>query len=119
MLTPIQIILLAFTFFALSRVYLRAKEKILSPNATLFWFLIWFAAAIGIILPATTANIAEIFGVGRGVDVIVYLSLVLGFYLIFRIFVMLEDLKHEITFLIRQIALQNTSKSSKIRSRRK
>lgn len=113
MLTPIQIILLVFTFFALSRVYLRAKEKIISTQASLFWFLIWFAAAVGIILPTTTVNIAEFFGVGRGVDVIVYLSLVMVFYLIFRIFVMLEDLRHEITFLIRKIALQNSSKLTK------
>ncbi len=109
MLTPIQIVLLIFTLFAISRVYLRSKEKLLTPRTSIFWFLIWLAAATGIILPTTTSNLAQIFGVGRGVDVIVYLSLVLLFYLVFRIYVMIEDLRHEITFLIRQIALQKTS----------
>lgn len=119
MLTPIQIVLLSFTFFALSRVYLRAKEKVISTNASLFWFLIWFAAAVGIVLPTTTVNIAEFFGVGRGVDIIVYLSLVLVFYLIFRLFVILEDLRHEITFLIRQVALQNSLKSKRSKLKKK
>lgn len=109
MLTPIQIFLLVLVLFAVSRVYLRAKEKILSPKTALFWFAIWTAAAFGILLPTTTTNLAEIVGVGRGVDVIVYVSLALLFYLVFRVFVIVEDLRHEITSLIRQIALQNSS----------
>lgn len=112
MLTPIQIFLLVLVLFAVSRVYLRAKEKILSPKTALFWFAIWTAAAFGILLPTTTSNLAQIVGVGRGVDVIVYVSLALIFYLVFRLFVLVEDLRHEITSLIRQIALQNPSKKT-------
>lgn len=112
MLTPIQIFLLVLVLFAVSRVYLRAKEKILSPKTALFWFAIWTAAAFGILLPTTTSNLAQIVGVGRGVDVIVYVSLALLFYLVFRLFVLVEDLRHEITSLIRQIALQNPSKKT-------
>ena len=119
MLTPIQIVLLLFTLFAISRVYLRAKEKVLTTKTSIFWFMVWLAAAVGIILPKTTANIAQFFGVGRGVDVIVYLSLVLLFYLVFRMFVLIEDLRHEITYLIRQLALQNSSKTLNRRHRRK
>lgn len=115
MFTTIQILLLAFVIFALSRVYLRAKEKVLSPKAAMFWLFVWIAALIGISLPQTTTRLAEFFGVGRGVDVIVYVSLVLLLYLIFRVFVMIEDLRHEITFLVRQIALQNSSTSKKKR----
>jgi len=109
MLTTIQIFLIAFIFFAISRVFLRLREKILSPQASLFWFLIWLAALVGVILPVTTTRIAALIGVGRGVDVIVYISLALLFYLVFRIYVMIEDIRHEITFLIRQLALQNSS----------
>lgn len=118
MLTPIQIVLLIFTLFAISRVYLRTKEKLLTPKTSIFWFLIWLAAATGIILPTTTSNLAQIFGVGRGVDVIVYLSLILLFYLVFRIYVMIEDLRHEITFIVRQAALQKTP-TKKLRKRSK
>jgi len=112
MLTPIQLILLAFVVFAISRVYLRAKEKILSPQTYVFWMLIWLAAAFGIIQPGTTSSLAQFFGIGRGVDIIVYISLALVFYLVFRIYVMIEDLRHEITFIIRQVALKKTSKIS-------
>jgi len=79
MFTAIQILLLAFVIFAISRVYLRLKEN----------------------------------GVGRGVDIIVYISLALLFYLVFRIYVMIEDLRHQITYIIREIALSGSSKIRK------
>ncbi|OGC57892.1 hypothetical protein A3H26_01580 [candidate division WWE3 bacterium RIFCSPLOWO2_12_FULL_36_10] len=118
MLTTIQILLLAFILFAISRVFLRVKEKVLSTQTGFFWIVIWLAALVGVILPGTTTQLASYFGVGRGVDVIVYISLALLFYLVFRIYVMIEDLRHEITFLIRQLALQNSSHSS-VKNRRK
>ena len=119
MLTTIQIFLLIFILFAISRVFLRVKEKIISSQAGFFWFLIWLAAFVGVILPKTTTKLASYFGVGRGVDVIVYISLALLFYLVFRIYVMIEDLRHEITYLIRQLALQNSPRSpAKSRQRR-
>ncbi len=110
MLTTIQIVLLIFTVFAVSRVFLRLREKVISTKTALFWILIWMAAIVGILLPKTTTKIASIFGVGRGVDVIVYISLALLFYLVFRIYVMIQDMRHEITSVIRKFALQNASK---------
>ena len=119
MFTAIQILLLAFVIFAISRVYLRLKENVISARVAFFWFLIWLAALVGVSLPATTTRIAEFFGVGRGVDIIVYISLALLFYLIFRIYVMIEDLRHQITYLVREIALSGSSKNRKNRKKPK
>lgn len=118
MLTTIQIVLLIFVIFAISRVILRLKEKVLPVQMALFWILIWVAALFGILLPQTTTKIASLFGVGRGVDVIVYISLALLFYLVFRIYVMIQDLRHEITGLIRQLALQNPVSSPKTKNKK-
>ncbi len=119
MLTAIQILLLSFILFSLSRVYLRWSEKVLSTKTAFFWFLIWLAAFVGVILPATTTKIAALFGVGRGVDVIVYISLALLFYLVFRIYVMIEDFRREITFLVRHLALKNSSQKPRKKKIRK
>ncbi|MEK7580993.1 MAG: DUF2304 family protein [Patescibacteria group bacterium] len=113
MLTSIQIILILFIIFALSRVILRLREKVISTLTAVFWSAIWLAAFAGILLPKTTTKIAEFFGVGRGVDVIVYLSLALLFYLVFRVYVMIEDIRHEITEIVRLVALKNTPKKKK------
>ena len=119
MLTTIQIVLLVFILFAISRVLLRAKEKVISAQAGFFWTLIWLAAFVGVVLPGTTTKLASYFGVGRGVDVIVYISLALLFYLVFRIYVMIEDVRHEITFLIRQLSLQNSSQKTRTKKSKK
>ena len=111
MLTAIQIILLALILFFISRVILRAREKVIPIKTAIFWLIIWLAALVGILLPKTTTQIAEIFGVGRGVDIIVYISLALLFYLVFRVYVMIEDLRRDITSLVRQIALGNAPKT--------
>jgi len=113
MFTVIQISLLIFILFAISRVFLRFKEKVITTPVALFWILIWGAALFGTLLPATTTRLASFFGVGRGVDVIVYISLAFLFYLVFRIYVMIEDLRRQISFLIRQLALQNSTQKTR------
>ena len=119
MFTTIQILLLLFIVFAISRVILRTREKVISTRIALFWIVIWLAALAGVILPETTTRLASYFGVGRGVDVIVYISLALLFYLVFRIFVIVEDLRHEITTLVRLIALNKSpQKKQKLKSRK-
>lgn len=118
MLTTIQIFLLIFIAFFLSRVFLRSREKVISAKTSLFWTIVWIIALIGILLPATTSKIATLVGVGRGVDVIIYLALSLLFYLVFRLYVMIEDIRREITSLVREIALSNIKKKNKPRTRK-
>jgi len=106
MVLPIQILLLVFLLFAISRVYLRAREGALRFGEILFWASIFALAIVGVVDPKFTNFLAVQLGIGRGVDLVLYLSIVLLFYLIFRTNVMLEDTRHEITKLVRKIALE-------------
>lgn len=109
----IQVIAAIFTLFALSRAYLRFKEKKLSSFAFILWMFVWIAGVLAIFLPDVTSRVAKIFGIGRGVDVILYASIVVIFYLLFRIYIKIEDIGREITQLARKVALQETDKDSK------
>ncbi len=114
-MTPLQIALSIFILFALTRVFLRTREKVIPIKTAIFWTLIWLVALTGVLLPATTSKLASFFGVGRGVDVIIYIALALLFYLVYRIYVMIEDLRHEITDIVRKVALkQQENISSKV-----
>lgn len=112
---PIQFLLIVFLVFAISRVYLRAKEGSLSIWEGLFWLGLFSLATFGVLEPDFTTFMAAQMGIGRGADVVVYMSIVLLFYLIFRIHVMLENLRHEISKLVREIALleEKQTKSKK------
>ena len=109
---PIQILLLIFLLFALSRVILRYRDGIIPSGVFLFWVAIWALASFSIIQPNFTSFIAQRMGIGRGADAVIYASLIIIFYLIFRLTVSLESLRHDITRLIREIALKEKISSS-------
>lgn len=68
----------------------------------MFWIIVG-----GVTLsPQTTDTIAKLVGVGRGVDFIIYISIISLFYLVFRMFVKIEDVEREITKLVRKLAIE-------------
>lgn len=101
----LQLLLVVFLVFALSRVWLRFRGGQIRLTEFVFWGLLFTAAMVGVILPGETTRLAVILGIGRGVDLVVYASIATLFYLVFRIYVMMEDIRHEITVLVRKIAL--------------
>ena len=112
MITTIQVVLVLFLLFVVTRVIVRFRDGHLGRLAFLFWLAVFLAAAVGTLLPQTTDVIADVFGVGRGVDVAIYVSIAILFYLVFRMNVMMEDLRQEITKLTREIALTDLRKES-------
>lgn len=104
---PLQMLAILFLVFAFSRVWLRAREGSIGWGMFVFWTLIWILAIIAVVKPDLTQKIANELGVGRGVDAAIYVSIVLLFYLNFRSNVSIENLRHEITKLTREIAIKN------------
>lgn len=106
-LLPIQIILSLFLVFAASRVILRLKDGALTLKGFVFWFTVFVLAILGVIKPELTTVFAKKMGIGRGTDAVIYASILLLFYLIFRTNVMIENLRHDVTKLIRDLALKD------------
>lgn len=102
---PIQLAAMAFLIFAFSRVWLRAREGSIGRGMFLFWISVWLLLLVAVVKPELTTQLARKLGIGRGVDVALYISIVALFYLNFRSNVMIENLRHEITRLTRIIAL--------------
>jgi hypothetical protein len=109
-MTLIQIILVFFLLFALSRVVLRFRGGQIRAMEFVFWATLFSLAIVGVLLPTELSRLAGILGIGRGVDLIIYISIVALFYLVFRLYVALEDVRHEITQLVRKIALKDAKK---------
>lgn len=102
----IQFFLILFLLFAASRVLLRFRDHKLHVGEFIFWFLLFMIAVLGVIFPRETTKIANFLGIGRGADLIIYASVATLFYLVFRIYILMEDLRHEITEVVRKIALK-------------
>lgn len=102
----IQIVLTCFAVFAVSRVlirYRRGNSRLLHVG---LWLLFWTVVIVVALHPKTTDRLANILGVGRGVDTAIYLSLLLIFYLLFRSFAKIEDMDRQLTRVVRANALR-------------
>lgn len=106
----LKIVAALFSLFALSRVYLRFKERKLSYFGFSFWVFVWLAGLTIVFFPGLSSSFATFVGIGRGVDVILYASVIILFYLIFRIYIKMEDIQKQITTLTRSIALDQKSR---------
>ena len=109
----IQIVLIIFLVFALTRVLLRFRGSQLGVLEFLFWLLIFAGAAVGVIFPHATTRIANLLGIGRGADFVIYGAIVTLLYLVFRIYVVIEDVRGEITELVRKLAIRELEQKRK------
>lgn len=85
---------------------LRFREGKISISMLVLWIFIWIII-IGIsINPELTNLFASVTGIGRGLDFILIIGLIGCYYLIFKMYTMIENMEKEITKLVREIALQ-------------
>lgn len=103
----IKYLLILLILLIISRVMMRWREKSLSTREFIFWLVFWVAAGVVALQPDWTGIIAERLGIGRGADLVVYLSLVAIFYLLFRIQIQQKKTEREITKIVRKISLDN------------
>lgn len=93
--------------------FLRFKDGKMSFNMLLVWSAIWVFLIIFSLYPATTSVMASITGIGRGLDLILILGLIGCYYLIFKIYNLIENIEEEITYLVREIALEKGTSGNK------
>ena len=102
---PFQYAVIVFFLFASTVAFLQYRQKKISMAAFLFWECIWIAALLFALFAEYISFLSRVLGIGRIVDVAIYLSIAVLFYLIFRIYLKIELLEREMTVLIRSIAV--------------
>lgn len=107
----IQILLIAFAFFALTRTIRQYKQGRVPRMQLLLWLLFWFGVVFVAVLPQTTDTLAKLVGVGRGADFVTYISLLVLFYFSFRLFIKIEHVEQELTRLVRKMSLEEFDKT--------
>lgn len=108
---PVQILLLGFVLFAALKVVRTYQGRGMRTPAFAAWTSIWLGTGLIIVFPGVTSLLAQILGIGRGADLIVYAGLLIVFYLIWRIHLTLDRLDAAITEIVRTIALEQLTAS--------
>ena len=106
-MTVIQIILTLFAAFGFGAAVARFRRGGITMKQLALWTLLWGAVVVVVLRPETASDVARRLGVGRGADVVVYLSIAALFYLQFRLFARVEDQERQITRLARELALKD------------
>ena len=101
-----SIIMIALTITAITQQRLRRTIGIL-------WLAFWMAAAGAILRPNITRTVAEVLGIGRGADLVMYcgiLAAAIGFFHFYQRF---RKIEANITKLVRHLAIEEATKTEK------
>ncbi|MFH1292233.1 MAG: DUF2304 domain-containing protein [bacterium] len=106
----IQTLLVVIFLIAIINVICRYHTGDLRLEGMVIWVLFWLIAGVVVVLPDTSSYFAELLGIGRGADLVVYMALVLLFFIVFKLMVRIEHLNKQITKLTRKNALEDHDK---------
>lgn len=106
MIILFQIIFSLFALFAIVSVWSKKRIGLLSAGGTIFWIIFWFLAVVFVWWPNSTVRLANFFGIGRGSDLVLYVSLAVIFYLLFKTHIKIEEINRNITKVVRDKSLK-------------
>ncbi|MFA7315082.1 MAG: DUF2304 family protein [Candidatus Magasanikbacteria bacterium] len=108
LLLTFKILFAVLALSAIVTVWQKKQKTLLGNKATFFWIIFWLLLALVVFWPNSTQILAEYIGIGRGVDLVIYLSVACLFYLVFRMNLKIEGLKRDLTEVVRDKALRDT-----------
>jgi len=105
-----QILFALFGLFVLSAIYQKKKQGVLGHKGFIFWVIFWVVAIVAVFWPNSTQVLAVYVGIGRGTDLVVYVSLAVMFFVLFRLHVKIESIGRDVTKVVRKEALSDHKK---------
>ena len=103
-----QIIALIIIAFFLARLFWQKQKKQVNANEFIFWLIFWLFAATAIIsLKWIDKLVASIGFSGSGIDILLYITVIILLYLIFKLRLRLVKIEKDITKIVRNIAIKN------------
>lgn len=88
-----------------------ARRRIASRPAFL-WIALWIAAAVVIADPDLLVRIAHFLGIGRGADLVLYLSILFMFVACFLIYLRFRRLDEQLTTIVRHLAIHDAERGA-------
>ncbi len=110
-----QFILSSIIIFIIFKTLKSFKRGNLSKIFTIIWLFFWIIILFLIFQQGILTGIANLIGIGRGVDLAIYLSIIIIFYLIYKILEHQNNIDQKITEIIRENAILHPKSTTKAR----
>ena len=106
----LQIVVSVLVLAVLIKLVLDLKKGKITSSKFYLWALVWIALAVIVFFPKLVIFIANLVGIERARDLPIYVSIILLFYLLFKIGIKIEKVEQEITNLVKNLALKKAKK---------
>ncbi len=107
----IQILLTVVLLVALFVTWKRVRQNAIRRGEGLFWSLAWTATGFVVWWPGITNRLADLVGVGRGADLVLYGSVIVLLLLVFQLHIAHDRLERSLTELVRRDALRDVPRN--------
>ncbi|HCC23136.1 TPA: DUF2304 domain-containing protein [Candidatus Falkowbacteria bacterium] len=107
-----QLLIIGFLFITFYRLIKKVRDRQVSQGLFLIWFVLWLAVGVLVIFPSLMSRMAELSGIGRGVDLAIYIAIIILLYTQFKLYHRLEEQDKRISHLVRKIAINNAQKNA-------
>jgi hypothetical protein len=102
----VKYLLLAAAVGFIINTWRRERAGELTRLGAIVWSVLWGAVGVVALFPGLASWLASTIGVGRGADAVLYLSIIVLFWLIFRLAIRQRQQERELTKLVRALALK-------------
>jgi small membrane protein len=103
-----QIIGLIIIIFFIYRLIRQRKRNEINGQEFIFWIIFWVIAALAVVfIKGIDILVASLGFSGSGIEVLLYVGMVISFYLIFRLRLRQAKIEKDITLIIRNLAQKN------------
>ncbi len=87
---------------------LRHGHGTVSPLRRRLWMAVWSLGLLFVWFPELATLCARRLGVGRGADAVMYLAIAGLSWLVFRLYVAVEDLQYTLSRLVGELAIEDS-----------
>jgi small membrane protein len=106
-MSAFQAIVLGF-FAVLSMLTVSAGLRgVARKRIVVFWLLVWNSGAVAMVWPRSVVLLARALGIGRGADLLLYVSVLVMLAGFFYVYTRFRRLDRQLTQLVRRLAIED------------
>ncbi|MBN2142592.1 DUF2304 domain-containing protein [Candidatus Woesearchaeota archaeon] len=114
----LQIIISIMLLLAWASVIHMLRMKKLNLGEFILWSALWLGLLLTSLFPRVLGQVSDFLGIGRVVDMIVYLSVFVLFFMMFKLYMRMEAQERTMTDLVRNVAIRRASEKDNNKRKR-